>query len=314
MTTLIEWTARQLADGAIIPGYTFNPWSGCTKVSPACKHCYAEAIDKRRFKGGHWGDGSPRREQSDAYWGAPAKWNTKASRLGVRLSVFCASMADILEKHPVPEVRAMQDAARARLFELVLATPMLDWLFLTKRIENAGELFPARWVSGPTARDQEAGFPSNVWVGVTCENGDYTDRVDALRKLRVFRRFVSYEPALGPVDWATVLAPCRCRSCGRNHDERPIDDACLTGGICHAAGFDPQIHWLIAGWESGPSARPTDPDWIRSARDACTTHGVNFFYKQAREGRKKVSLPVLDGRQHTDKPLSAPVFSRGTTA
>lgn len=315
MTTLVEWTARTLGDGTVIRGYTFNPWDGCTKITAGCRECYAAEHDKRMLHGDtetHWGDDAPRLFKSDTYWAHPLRWNRKASKLGVRLRVFCASLADVLELHPVPEVRAQQDEARKRLFELVLATPMLDWLFVTKRIDNAEAAFPERWIAGPTQRDPEGGFPSNVWVGVTVENKDELHRVDALRELRVFRRFISYEPALGPVDWESALAPCRCRVCGRRYDELPIGldlkPQCATGSLCHRGGFDSQIHWLIAGHESGRRARPAKEEWIRAARDACKQHGVTFFYKQAHDGRKKISLPMLDDRQHTDVPDSAPIF------
>ena len=91
--TKIEW-----AD------YTFNPWWGCQRVSPACEHCYAETFDKR-IGGHHWGppEHTPRRFFGDSYWQNPIKWNAAAVAAGVEKRVFCASMADVFESGPVPE-------------------------------------------------------------------------------------------------------------------------------------------------------------------------------------------------------------------
>jgi protein gp37 len=111
----IEWTH-----------HTFNPWWGCTKVSPGCKHCYAEAWAKRVGQD-VWGARAPRRELSEAYWRQPLAWNAKALRTGKRTRVFCASMADVFED------RRDLDARRERLWRLINDTPRLDWLLLTKR-------------------------------------------------------------------------------------------------------------------------------------------------------------------------------------
>ena len=105
--TKIEW-----AD------HTFNPWTGCTKVSSACDHCYAEGWAKRS---GHvkWGSGQPRRRTSDANWRMPLKWSREAERTGVRPRVFCASLADVFDNE-VP------DQWRIDLFDLIQRTPNLD--------------------------------------------------------------------------------------------------------------------------------------------------------------------------------------------
>ena len=111
----IEWTS-----------HTFNPWWGCTKVSPACDHCYAEVWARRT---GHrvWGAGTPRRHLSDQYWDQPLRWDRDAETLGFRARVFCASMADVFEwGHGL-------QASRKRLWNLIERTPNLDWLLLTKR-------------------------------------------------------------------------------------------------------------------------------------------------------------------------------------
>src|SRR4051812_42185869 len=120
----IEWTH-----------HTFNPWWGCTKVSPACNNCYAELWAKRM---GHkiWGGTAPRRFFTDAHWKGPLVWNEEAQAKGERERVFCASMADVFER------RAELNPYRERLWALIAETPWLDWLLLTKRPQNIGGMVP----------------------------------------------------------------------------------------------------------------------------------------------------------------------------
>ena len=215
----IEWT-----------DHTFNPWWGCTKVSPACDHCYAETWAKRT---GHdvWGAKSPRRFLSEATWNQPVRWNLAAARAGRRMRVFCASMADVFEwGHGL-------SAARERLWELIERTPHLDWLLLTKRPHLVPRLAPwsTRW-------------PAHVWVGTTVENQRFAvKRIPYLLDIPCRVRFLSCEPLLGPVD----LTPW-------------IDE----------------LHWVIAGGESGGGARPTHPGWVRGLREQCVAGRVAFHFKQ----------------------------------
>src|SRR5262245_38921814 len=109
---------------------TFNPWVGCVEVSPACDHCYASAWSDR-FRHGLWGKDAPRRVTRPAYWREPMAWNRDADQAGERRRVFCASLADVLEQRG-DAVGAELDAARARLWDLIRATPSLDWLLLSK--------------------------------------------------------------------------------------------------------------------------------------------------------------------------------------
>lgn len=140
----IEWT-----------DFTFNGWIGCTRVSPGCDNCYAAAQD--RFRGWTpqgWGAGKPRRRTSDANWKQPLRWNRLASEAGQRARVFCSSLADVFDTEAPQEWRA-------DLSELILATPMLDWQLLTKRIGNAARMLATMF---------PAGTPDNVWVGATIVN------------------------------------------------------------------------------------------------------------------------------------------------
>lgn len=168
----IEWTT-----------HTFNPWWGCTKVSEACKHCYAEAWAKRVGQN-IWGPKQERRLLSDAHWRQPVKWNREAVGHRERPRVFCASMADVFED------RAELVPLRERLFDLIKATSNLDWLLLTKRPQNVNAM--VRWMDN---------WPSNVWLGTTVELQTRADELlPFLAEIPARVRFISAEPLLGPLE------------------------------------------------------------------------------------------------------------------
>lgn len=166
----IEWTH-----------HTFNIVFGCTKVSEACRSCYAEAFAKRLGLD-VWGENKPRKTLSADYWKQPLKWDKAAAAAGERHRVFCSSMADVFEDHPTVAEQ------RLRLWPLIEATPNLDWLLLTKRPENIHRHGP--WMS----------WPENVWLGTTTENqARFDERWPYLRDTEAVVRFVSAEPMLGPI-------------------------------------------------------------------------------------------------------------------
>jgi len=237
--TKIEWTDS-----------SFNPWIGCQHVSPGCDHCYAEAQNTFRkwAAGGSWGPKAERRRTSDAYWRNPLRWNAGSKRFelehGHRHRVFCASLCDIFDNQ-VP------DQWRRDLFCLIRATPRLVWQLLTKRPQNIGKMLPPDWGTGYT----------NVWLGVTCEDqGHYEQRWPILARIPAVVRFVSYEPALGP------LTPTPSN------------------------GLLPD--WIICGGESGRGARMMDPAWARCLRDHCCDLGLHFFMKQM-TGKKPIPADLL---------------------
>lgn len=173
----IEWT-----------NHTFNPWWGCVKVSPACKHCYAEAWSKRVGKD-VWGARAERRFFSDKHWAEPLKWNLEALAAGERLRVFCASMGDVFED------RADLDHPRERLWGLIEATPGLDWLLLTKRPDRVATVAP--WGQN---------WPRNVWLGTTVEDQEWAEeRLPHLAAIPAAVRFISAEPLLGELDLSQWL-------------------------------------------------------------------------------------------------------------
>jgi len=238
--SLIAWTHS-----------TFNLVWGCVKISPGCKNCYADTL-ARRYGHDVWGPGKSRREFGEKHWAEPLKWNTDAIAAGERRRCFCGSMCDWAEDHPTTA------AARQRLWPLIRQTPGLDWLLLTKRHERIAGCLPDDWGNGY----------ANVWLGVSVENNDYVHRADALRKIPAAVRFISYEPALGPVP-----------------------DLNLDG-----------IDWLIFGGESGPGFRPMDPQWARGIKDKCDAAGTAFFFKQSAAIRTEMGT-LLDGQSYKNYPV-----------
>lgn len=173
----IEWTH-----------HTFNPWWGCAKVSPACKHCYAETWAKR-VGSAVWGKSAPRRFFTDKHWKEPLVWNEEAKRENGRRRVFCASMADVFER------RAELNPWRTRLWQLIEETPSLDWLLLTKRPQNVASMAP--WGNK---------WPENVWLGTTVESQTWAaKRIPLLLSSPAKVKFLSCEPLLGSLDLKPFL-------------------------------------------------------------------------------------------------------------
>ena len=244
----IAWTGTRLPDGTWEPGNTFNPWVGCTKVSSACDHCYAEGWARRSGSPGLWQ--GERRRTSEANWRQPIKWDQKAAAAGIRKRVFCASLADAFDNQVPTEWRW-------DLWALIRATPALDWLLLTKRPQNIAKMLPAGW---------EGGWP-NVWLGTTAENQTEADRrIPHLLAAPAAIRFLSVEPMLGPVDLFEAGA---------------IEMDCVAPGEVNIGAFSRGlVDWVIVGGESGPNARQMHPEWVRDLRDQCVRAGVAFFMKQ----------------------------------
>lgn len=248
----IEWT-----------DHTWSPWEGCTKVSPGCNNCYAEGMNRWLRKGENWGPGAPRREFSEKHWEKPLRWNEKAAKAGTRPRVF-PSICD-------PFDNEVPDAWRHQFLRLILDTPQLTWLLLTKRIGNVAKMLDGdQW-----------NHLGNVWLGATVVNQEEADRdIPKLLAVPARVRFLSVEPMLAPVDVRFSFADARVIRCPRcmfgtnilDHGPCPNDGETLRN--------DPGVDWVICGGESGPHSRPMHPDWARSLRDQCATAGVPFFFKQ----------------------------------
>ena len=252
---------------------TFNPWMGCTKVSPACDHCYAQTLVEGRFKRAEWGPGKPRVRTSAANWKLPLQWEREHEAFfrehGRNRRVFCASLADVFDNEVDPKWRA-------DLFSLIADTPHLTWLLLTKRIGNARAMLNAYCSSDGNVDQRWTGWP-NVWLGATIGNQQDAERdIPKLLATPAAKRFVSIEPMLGPVDlMATDYLTAKL---GRYPFNLPDE---------HRTKLLHKLDWVIAGGESGSCARPSHPDWFRSLRDQCAAAGVAFFMKQIGGGRDK---------------------------
>lgn len=235
--------------------HTQNFWIGCTNISPACDHCYAESL-ANRWKLAAWGAGQPRKRTSKANWEKPMLWNRHAAKTGTRPRVFSLSMGDWADAE-VPE------EWRKDMFDVVAATPHLEWLLLSKR-----HALVLKYL------DQYRVNKLNVRIGFTVENQDMADiRMPRLHTIKAagYKTFVSYEPALSAVFWDDWMDPERARC----------------------------IDWLIAGGESGHGHRSPAIDWFRNARNACRGYDVPFHFKQWGADHPG---NVLDGRQHLEFP------------
>lgn len=225
---------------------TFNPWWGCDKVSPGCKNCYADSF-AARLGLNIWGPGSTRRQFSQKHWKEPLHWNDTARRTGNPYRVFCGSMCDVFEDHPI------SNEERERLWSLIRLTPLLTWQLLTKRADRIKQCLPESW--GPH------GY-GNVWIGVSAENQEWAQkRVPLLLDVPAKVRFLSVEPMLGPLIFDETIGGTW------------TSDWSPKFGI---AG----IGWVIFGGESGANRRPCDLNWILSGVNQCQAAEVPVFVKQ----------------------------------
>lgn len=165
--------------------HTWNPWMGCTKVSPACDGCYAEALMDKRYGKVQWGN-HPRIRTGKHTWNDPFRWERQAEKDGTRPFVFCASLADIFDNQVDPQWRA--DA-----FDVMRRTQRLVYLLLTKRPQNIVKM-----------ADAVGGLPANAAIGTTCEDQQRADiNLSALKvakiELNPIFTFGSFEPLLGPI-------------------------------------------------------------------------------------------------------------------
>lgn len=252
----IEWTE-----------HTFNPWMGCTKVSPACDGCYAEALMDLRYGKVQWGPHGERVRTAPTNWKQPIKWDKAAAAAGTRPRVFCASLADVFDNQVPPEWRA-------DLFALIRSTPNLIWLLLTKRPQNIVKMVAAI----------EGGLPPNAALGTTVEdqqraNLNVPALLGAKQQCNPAFAFLSCEPLLGHISLHALNL----------HTDFPSNALrgvrCVPDGSAEGFHNEPmaKIDWVITGGETDQGkhkARPAHPDWFRSLRDQCAAAGVAFHFKQ----------------------------------
>ena len=272
----IEWTDA-----------TWNPTTGCDRVSPGCAHCYAldlAARLKRMGQHGYQADGDPKTSGpgfmltlQEERLATPFRWS--AAR-----RVFVDSMSDLFHE-------LVPDEYLDRVFAVMALTPRHSYQLLTKRparmktyTQSIAPRGPRReafmkalatlaLAKGLGREGADVAWPlPNVWLGTSVENQHWTIRVEELRQAPAVVRFLSCEPLLGE-----------------------IEELDLRG-----------IHWVIAGGESGPKHRPLKGEWIRSLRDQCERAGVAFLFKQWGGRTSKSGGRTLDGRTHDEFPQAAP--------
>ncbi len=231
----IEWTDA-----------TWNPVTGCTKLSPGCKHCYAERLAARLKAMGNprYRNGFELVLHPDQLI-LPLKWKQPRR-------IFVNSMSDLFHE-TIPE-----DFIR-QVFSVMARAHWHTFQVLTKRATRLAELAP------------RLEWPRNVWQGVSVEDAEYVDRIKYLRTVPAAVRFLSIEPLLGP-----------------------IPKLALQG-----------IHWVIVGGESGPHARPMEPQWVSRIRNQCVAAGVPFFFKQWGGRTPKSGGRLLGGRTWDQMPSNA---------
>ncbi|MEV6984208.1 phage Gp37/Gp68 family protein [Sphaerisporangium sp. NPDC051017] len=241
----IEWTE-----------VTWNPTTGCDRISAGCDNCYALTLANRLKAMGaakYQRDGDPR--TSGPGFGVTLHEDTLSAPLRWREPrlVFVNSMSDLFHARvPVDFVR--------RVFDIMAATPQHTYQVLTKRATRLARIA------------HRLPWPENVWMGVSVENEQTTARVAALRRVPAAVRFISAEPLLGSLNGLDLA----------------------------------DVHWLIAGGESGSGARPVDPDWVRQLRDQCLRDEVAFFFKQWGGRTPKAGGRILDGRTWDQMPSRGP--------
>ena len=231
----IEWTEA-----------TWNPVTGCDRISPGCAHCYARTFAERwRGVPGHaYEQGFDMRlwpERIDQ----PLKWKRPRQ-------IFVNSMSDLFH----PEV---PDEFIAAVFATMVEADWHAFQILTKRPERLVELA------------DELPWPPHIWMGVSIENRRFVHRADLLREVPAAIRFISAEPLLGPLEGLDLT----------------------------------DIHWLIAGGESGAGHRPIREEWVLDLRDRCAEEDVAFFFKQWGGFRPKSNGRLLEGREWNAMPRAS---------
>ena len=231
----IEWTEM-----------TWNPVTGCTKISPGCANCYAERMTKRLTAMGaaRYRDGFELRVHEDALT-APLSWKSPRK-------VFVNSMSDLFHKDvPLPFIQ--------HVFDVMARCPQHQFQILTKRAARLRQVASA------------LNWTPNIWMGVSVEDQKRARRAEELRHIPAHVRFLSVEPLLGPIN------------------ALPLDG----------------IHWVIVGGESGPGARPMNPEWVDSILRQCRARGVAFFFKQWGGVQKHRTGRTLRGRTYDEMPRAA---------
>ena len=242
--TSIEWTDA-----------TWNPVAGCTILTAGCTNCYAmrmaarlEAMGTEKYRG------LTRKSGGRAKWTGTINLDRKALAIPATWSkprrVFVNSMSDLFHSDVPADFIA-------DVWQVMAATPRHTYQILTKRPDRMVEIVP------------ELPKLPHVWLGTSVEDDRVLHRIDDLRKVPAFVRFISFEPLISSVG-----------------------DADLS-----------DIHWAIVGGESGPNSRYMDPSWVEEIESMCRDSGTAFFFKQWGGKNKKAAGRLLRGRTFDEMPL-----------
>ena len=271
--TSIEWTQR-----------TWNPVTGCTKVSPGCDHCYAATMARRLHGRAGYPDLDPFSVTLH-----PDRL-TEPAQVRKPSTFFVCSMGDLFHS-------AVPWEYIVRVFVAMAATPQHTYQVLTKRPGRMAYFAEHVW-AGEDIRNPAVyhSWPANVWAGTSVESQRYAPRLDVLARVPAPVRFVSAEPLLGPLDLRKWLPCSVCALDTPIINGIPTQDAGLfQGARCAACGGrrgHARLSWVIVGGESGPGARPMHPDWARSIRDQCVAADVPYFLKQWGEWGTRLDHPT----------------------
>lgn len=247
--------------------HTWNPWYGCHRVSSGCANCYAlkelkqynllERNARRAALLGETVTVAPI-QRSRTTFDAPLSWAKRVQQPGSE-RVFTCSWSDFF----LPEA----DGWRNEAWDIIRATPQLTYLILTKRPELVMDRLPKDWGRGW----------SHVWLGASIENQAAANhRLPILMELPAVHRFVSCEPLLGPV---SLVAAAPVLPMFQHTIQRRMPNLLAATRQAQWQSFEHTIHWVIAGGESGPAARPCDPEWVRALWAELHPH-IPFYFKQ----------------------------------
>lgn len=264
MRTKIEWATD-----------TWNPITGCTKISEACQNCYAERMSKRLAGRCGYPEGEPFRvtlhpDKLDQ----PMRW--KKPRM-----IFVCSMGDLFHED-VPDrfldqIFAVMAKAEQHIFLLLTKRPKRAKEYILKAMYDENCNYQGWYEAINDLEIPDVTPMENIWLGVTTENQARADeRIPVLLQIPAAKRFVSVEPMLGPVDLTRI-------DIGGNVWINSLTGDCKSyhpyGGMWKTSESKNKLDWVICGGETGSGARPMHPDWVRSLRDQCQAAGVPFFFK-----------------------------------
>lgn len=273
MSTKIEWTEA-----------TWNPVSGCTKISDGCKNCYAETMVKRLKA-----IGIKEYENGFAVTLHPSRLREPLERKKPTMYFVC-SMGDLFHED-VPFAFIDQ------IFATMVLCPQHTFQVLTKRPERMKKYLEdedRKFLD--IAGKNSCIYPlPNIWLGVTAENQEQTDkRIPILLDTPAALRFVSIEPMLSHIDLTKYLVRYRCYSCGQESLESP--DKCPSCGHSELGDkyFSSAIDWVIVGGETGTGARPLQYEWVKDIQEQCKAAHIPFFFKKwGKLGR--IDKTLIDG-------------------